>query len=89
MPAVKFAKEELARIRTFLELGWSYSVIRSKLKSEGRSISDAYLSKLIIYLCKWEIKRFELSVRSVCRSIRVLTCKFDACNVIMNAEVKA
>ena len=46
MPAVKFAKEQLARIRTFLEIGWSFSVIKRKLKQEGTSISDAYLSKL-------------------------------------------
>lgn len=46
MPRISFTKDELVRIRTFLELGWSFSVIQRKLAKEGKSISIAYLSKL-------------------------------------------
>ena len=46
MPLVKFTTEHLYRIKTFLELRWSFTVIQRKLKEEGISISRGYLSKL-------------------------------------------
>lgn len=46
MPLLKFTKDEIVRIKTFLELGWSFSVIQKKLEEEGKSISKGYLTKL-------------------------------------------
>ncbi len=46
MPKLKFSDHQISRIKTFLELGWSYSTIQRMLKEDGLTISVGYLSKL-------------------------------------------
>ena len=46
MPRKVFTGKQLIEIKTLLKIGWSFWAVKRKLKQEGYTISDAYLSKL-------------------------------------------
>lgn len=46
MPAKKFTRDELVRIKTLLDLGWSCWAINKDLQPSKKTISEAYCTKL-------------------------------------------